>query len=297
MSLIDNITFHTLGPLHYAVREAGNPEGEPVLLLHGLMDTGAGFDALVAAIEKRSPERYRFIAPDWRGHGATEAIHDSYWFPDYLLDLERLLDKLTGRGSANPVTLVAHSMGGQIASLYAGTRPERVARLITLDSLNVPDSDPANVPGRYRGWLDAHANPPATKVYEDLETAISRIGRRYPELSAEQTDFLARQWTAEENETGRRQMRVDPWHRVALPYAFRASEAMALWREVTAAVLCIDGGDSPARYFCDDAEMQRRRACFANVTRVVVDGCGHMLHLQKPEAVAAEICAFVDAHP
>ena len=297
MSLIDNITFHTLGELRYAVREAGTSEGEPLVLLHGLMDTGAGFDALVSAMESRAPGRYRFIAPDWRGHGDTDATHDSYWFPAYLLDLERLLDVVVGRGPDNAVTLVAHSMGGQIASLYAGTRPERVSQLITLDSLNVPNSDPANVPDRYRRWLDAHSNPPATKVYDDLDTAILRIGRRYPELSADQTDFLARQWTAQEDAAGRRRMRVDPWHRVPLPYAFRASEAMALWAEVTAAVLCIDGGDSPARYFCDDAEMQRRRACFANVTHVVVDGCGHMLHLQRPEAVAAEICAFVDAHP
>lgn len=294
MSLIDNIAFHQIGDLRYAVREAGNPDGAPLVLLHGLMDTGAGFDSLVSAIEARAPGRFHYIAPDWRGHGQTTATHDSYWFPLYLLDLERLLDSGITRGSSHAVTLIAHSMGGQIASLYAGTRPERVSHLITLDSLNVPDADTDKVAGRYRRWLDAHATPPAEKSYADLDAAISRIAHRYPELSTAQTRFLAEQWTLADAD-GRRRMRVDPWHRVPLPYAFRAAEAMAVWAEVRAPVLCIDGGDSPARHFCSDAEMARRRACFADVTRAVIDGCGHMLHLQAPDAVAGEICRFLDA--
>lgn len=293
MSLIDNIAFYQIGDLRYAVREAGHPDGMPLVLLHGLMDTGAGFDPLVSAIEARAPGRFRYIAPDWRGHGQTTATHDSYWFPLYLLDLERLLDNLVGRGESNTATLIAHSMGGQVASLYAGTRPQRVSHLVTLDSLNVPDADTDKVPSRYRRWLDAHATPPTQKSHDDLDTIRSRIARRYPELSVAQTRFLAEQWTRADAD-GRRHMRVDPWHRVPLPYAFRAAEAMAVWAEVRAPVLCIDGGESPARHYCSDAEMTRRRACFADVTHAVVDGCGHMLHLQAPDAVAAEICRFLD---
>lgn len=296
MSLIDDITRHEIGhgvdTLRYAIRETGNPDGAPLVLLHGLMDTGAGFETLAAAIEARAPGRYRCIAPDWRGHGNTTATHDSTWFPLYLLDLERLLDAVVG--TERPVTLVAHSMGGQVASLYAGTRPERVSHLITLDSLNVPDSDPAKVPDRYRRWLDAHATPPTDKTYDDLESAITRIAKRYPELGDAQVRRLAEQWTVTDD-SGRCRMRVDPWHRVPLPYAFRAAEAMALWAEVTAPVLCIDGGDSTARHFCDAAEMARRRACFADLEHVVIDGCGHMLHVQNPDAVAAQICRFLDA--
>lgn len=282
-----------IGELDYAVRETGNPDGVPVVLLHGLMDTGASFEALIDAMQSIAPGRYRYIAPDWRGHGATEASHDSYWFPGYLLDLERLLDELVG--GDRPVVLVAHSMGGQVASLYAGTRPARVSHLVTLDSLNVPDSDTGEVPGRYRRWLDAHATPPSAKVYDDLETAASRIAARYPELDDSTTQRLAEQWTVGADDQGRRRMRVDPWHRVPLPYAFRGAEAKALWREVRAPVLCIDGGDSPAKYFCGDAEMAERRACFADLRHIVIDGCGHMLHLQKPQAIARHICTFLGA--
>ncbi|MES1949918.1 alpha/beta hydrolase [Salinisphaera sp. S4-8] len=282
-----------IGELDYAVREAGDPNGLPVFLLHGLMDTGASFAPLVEALEAIAPGHYRYIAPDWRGHGASQATHDSYWFACYLLDLERLIDSLVD--SDTPVILVAHSMGGQVASLYAGTRNQRVSHLVTLDSLNVPDSDTANVPDRYRRWLDAHATPPADKVYDDLDTAIARIAKRYPELDRATVERLADQWTEAEDAQGRRRMRVDPWHRVPLPYAFRAAEAKALWREVRAPVLCIDGGDSPAKYFCGEAEMAERRACFADCRHVVVEGCGHMLHLQKPQAIAGHIQAFLGA--
>ena len=163
------------------------------------------------ALEAIAPGHYRYIAPDWCGHGASQATHDSYWFPRYLLDLERLIENLVGRDT--PVILVAHSMGGQVASLYAGTRPTRVSNLVTLDSLNVPDSDTREVPSRYRRWLDAHATPPSAKVYDDIETAASRIAARYPELDESTTRRLAEQWTAAIDPQGRRRIRVDPWHR------------------------------------------------------------------------------------
>lgn len=293
MSLIDRIHHYDLNGLRYGVREAGNPQGAPLILLHGLMDTGASFDSLVSALEHRHPDRYRYLAPDWRGHGESEAIHASYWFPDYLRDLDALRMALVGGDT--PVSLIAHSMGGQVASLFAGARPKHVRHLIALDSLNVPDSDPADVPKRYRRWLDAHIEAPSARVYDDLDTAVARIGKRYPELAAEQIDRLARQWTAPQADGGRR-LRVDPWHRVPLPYGFRASEAKALWAEVEAPVLCIDGGDSPARFFTDAEEMQARRACFATSEHVVIEGCGHMLHLQQPDAVAAVIQSFIDRH-
>ena len=41
-----------------------------------------------------------------------------------------------------PVNLLGHSMGGNIASLYAGVRPDRVATLINVEGFGLPDSDP-----------------------------------------------------------------------------------------------------------------------------------------------------------
>src|SRR5690349_21173648 len=109
--------------LRYHVRAWGE-EGAPVLfMLHGWMDVSASFQFVVDALRGD----WRVLAPDWRGYGLTDWTHaDSYWYPDYLGDLEALLAHFQPR---EPATLVAHSMGGNVACIYAGTRPQRVRRL------------------------------------------------------------------------------------------------------------------------------------------------------------------------
>ncbi|GAB3681338.1 alpha/beta fold hydrolase [Salinisphaera aquimarina] len=295
MTLLEHVTFRQLGALRYAVREAGPADGTPIVLLHGLLDTGASFAALVDAIDARVPGHYRFIVPDWRGHGQTQSIDNTYWFPEYLVDLERLIDNVVGAADQR-VILVGHSMGGQVASQYAGVRPHRVSHLVTLDSLNVPDADTAETARRYRRWLDAQASPPIERVYDDTAAIAQRIGKRYPELDDNELATLAERWSESVDDTERRRMNHDVWHRATAAYGFRADEAMALWREVSAAVLCIDAAGSMMRFVIDDEEMARRRACFTTVEHVVLERCGHMLHIQRPEALADAICAFLSAH-
>lgn len=298
---IDSVTRQDLGALEYAVREAGPAGGIPLFLLHGLLDTGASFTPLVREIEARQPGQYRFIAPDWRGHGESDFVNGNYWFPDYIADLQALFDHVIGpsepaAGAAGrSIVIVGHSMGGQAASLFAGLRPDRVSHLITLDSLNVPDTRPQDVPGRYRRWLDAWRQPPEASTYTSVDAIAQRINSRYPELDAEQCRVLAHDWSRPTGNADTRRMHFDPWHRIPFPYGFRVDEARAIWREVTAPVLCIDAQDSPATRYTDAAEMTRRRACFTDIRYRVIPGCGHMLHLQKPDAVAEHICAFLAA--
>ncbi|WP_198024980.1 alpha/beta fold hydrolase [Salinisphaera hydrothermalis] len=274
-----------------AFRRFGPRDGRPLVLLHGLMDNSAGFAPLLAALEADAPLEHDVIAPDWRGHGDSDATPGAYWFPNYLADLEALLDTL---GVTEPAVLVGHSMGGQVASLYAGARPDRVAGLVTLDSLNVPDSDAADAPARYRDWLDtlAHGAAAAERVYDSIDAFAGRLARRYPELDAATRYYLAESWLRPIAD-GRWQLRADPAHRRRMPYGFRADEAAALWREVRCPVLCIDGGRSPATSFVSAETLAARRACFARIGHRTLAGCGHMLHLQDAPAVAAELRSFV----
>ena len=119
--------------LEYSVRRWGPADAPKVFLLHGWMDTSATFQFVVDALR----HDWQLIAPDWRGYGETTWLHRPYWFPDYYADLEALLAHYAPEG---PVRLVGHSMGANIAGIYAGLRPQRVARLAMLDfiGLKVP---------------------------------------------------------------------------------------------------------------------------------------------------------------
>ena len=101
-----------------------------MVMVHGWMDVAASYQFVVDAF---AHDHY-VIAPDWRGYGSPgSALHapgagpadvlagtDSYWFPDYLADLDFLIDHYSPDA---PVHLVGHSMGGNVAMLYAGVRP------------------------------------------------------------------------------------------------------------------------------------------------------------------------------
>lgn len=278
-------SFTSARGLSLCVRHWPRADGPLVFLLHGLLDTGASF----APVAEHLSPKARLLAPDWRGHGDSDRAPDGYWFPDYVADLDALIDSLAG---SEPIALVGHSMGGQIASLYAGLRPDRVSHLICLDSLNVPATASETMPRRYRDWLAAQSRPPAPRRYPDLGALAGRIHARYPELTEAQVRQLAEDWSRPDDHGGIR-LASDPLHRVPFPVAFHPEDYMAVWRQVTAPVLCLDGGRSPASRWINAAEMQRRRDCFRDVTHDLLPDCGHMLHLEQPAGVAARITQFL----
>src|SRR6516165_822812 len=127
--------FLDLRGLRIFVRSWGT-EGEPLILLHGGQDASPTFQFMVDCFERD----WRIFAPDWRGHGKSERAPQGYWFPDYIADLDALLEALfPGR----PVPLVGHSLGGNAACIYAGLRHERVSRLVSLDGFGLPDRNPS----------------------------------------------------------------------------------------------------------------------------------------------------------
>ena len=120
--------------LRYHVLTWGDPApGKvPLVMVHGWMDVAASYQFVVDALR----DDHYVIAPDWRGYGLTEVPHgDNYWFPDYLADLDFLLDHFSPE---TPVNLVGHSMGGNIAMLYAGSRPQRIRKLVNLEGFGRP---------------------------------------------------------------------------------------------------------------------------------------------------------------
>ena len=132
-------TFLQIRGLRYHVRRWPAPGAPKMVLLHGWMDVSASFQFLVDALEKE----WDVYAPDWRGYGLTEwGRADCYWFPDYIADLDFLLDQV----DSNPVNLVGHSLGGNVGALYAGVRPQRIARFANLEGFGMVPTRPEQAP-------------------------------------------------------------------------------------------------------------------------------------------------------
>lgn len=271
--------------LRYHVRRWGDPHQPLLLLVHGLLDASASFADLVEPLL----EVCQVAAPDWRGFGYTEWPADGYWFPDYVADLDALAAHYA---PTQPLWLAGHSMGGQAASLYAGLRPDRVSRLVLLDSLFMPDTPADAVVGRYRRWLQQLRTPSRPKTYASFAALAERIRVQHPRLSNEQALFVARSWGAEDGR-GRVRLLADPRHRLTMPMPYRSTDAMAIWKQVTAPTLFIDGEVSEGPGWIGAEAFAARRGCFAQAERHTVAGAGHMLHFDAPQLTGERIAEFL----
>jgi pimeloyl-ACP methyl ester carboxylesterase len=259
-----------------------------LFLLHGWMDVSASFQPVVDELQGD----WFVIAPDWRGFGLSQGTQQSYWFPDYLADLDGLLEEYS---AAQPVRVVGHSLGGNVAGLYAGVRPERVQRLVLAEGFGLAPARPEDAPDRYARWLAQNREPPRLKSYATLDEVAQRMRATNPRLTDERARYLAPQW-AEARSDGRVHLRADPWHKAGSPVLYRAEEAMACWRRITAPVLWLwgDGATLMRSMGADQALLDRYRACYAALTEQTIADAGHMMHHDQPAAFARAIEAFLE---
>ncbi|MEP6943645.1 MAG: alpha/beta hydrolase [Betaproteobacteria bacterium] len=288
--------FVELRGLRYHLRTWGDAAAPKLYMLHGWMDVGASFQFLVDALTRD----WHVIAPDWRGFGASQWCDDGYWFPDYLADLDALLDHLSG---GEPARLVGHSLGGNVVMLYAGVRPERVERVVSLEGFGIPEEAPARAPVKLAKWLDALAAPPSFRPYANLDAVADQLQKNNPRLSRERALFLAGHWARIEPD-GSARLVSDPRHKLPSPTVYRMEEVVAVWKKVSAPVLWVAAAESfiprwlaghPEGEAATDslAAVRARLAHVSNGTLASVSEAGHMLHLDRPEAVAELIEPFL----
>lgn len=293
-SLFETVRGLRLHLLTWGDRGLVTAQRPALVLAHGWMDVAASFQFLVDALRH---ERH-VIALDWRGFGLTEppAGTDTYWFPDYLADLDAVLDELS---PGQPVDLLGHSMGANVAMLYAGIRPERVRRLVNLEGFGLPNGPATLAPKRYAAWLDELKQPQRLRDYASVNEVAERLRRNNPRLSAEHAAWLAPHWSRLDETTGRWVIQGDPAHKRANPALYRAEEALACWARITAPVLWVEGRQTDvAKYWGDRyprSEFEARLKVVPTVERVILEDAGHMLHHDQPEQLAARIERFLQA--
>ena len=261
----------------------------PLVMLHGWMDVAASFQFVVDALAEQGDgaaegERY-VVAADWRGFGQSEAPPgtDAYWFPDYLGDLDALLDQLSPDA---PVDLLGHSMGANVAMIYAGVRPQRVRRLVNLEGFGMPETRPQQAPRRYAQWLDELKSPQQLRDYDSADAVAERLRKTNPLLTPPRAD-------------GRWEILGDPAHKRVNPILYRKDEVLECWRRIAAPLLWVEGDRTDLAGWWGEryskAQFHERLAVVADVEKHVLAPAGHMLHHDQPQALARVLRAFLDA--
>jgi pimeloyl-ACP methyl ester carboxylesterase len=275
--------------LAYHVRTWGPPRAPKLFMLHGWMDVSASFQFVVDALARE----WLVMAPDWRGFGLSATPQDGYWFPDYIADLDALVDSLA---PGERVDVVGHSLGGNVALLWAGVRPDKAASIVSLDAFGIPGDAADRAPGKLRTWLDALRDPPALAPYASLAAVADRLQKNNPRLPRDKAEFLAPHW-AEPLPDGTARLRADAKHKLPFPTTSRLDDMSAIWRGIACPVLWVAAADSHiGKWLAPEgdvkAEIARRFAHLRHGRLETVADAGHMLHHDQPQVVARLIEAF-----
>ncbi len=269
--------------LHYL--DWGNVDAPTVLLLHGMRDHCRTWDG----VAERLRQRFHVIAPDLRGHGDSAwPVGSTYAHIDYVYDIAQLVRQ----AKLAPVTIIAHSMGGTLACLYAGIHPEAVSRMVVVEGVGhwwkfFPRPP---VHERLALWMDGMRNLAArqAKRYASLEEAYQRMQKTNPHLSPDLALHLTVHGT-HQNEDGTYSWKFDNYTHAHSPYDVTTEDTEALWRRITAPVLFVNSkGGYPHRIGQDDT-----LAHFADARVRVIDDAGHWTHHDQPDAFMAAVEAFL----
>ena len=271
-------TNYQIGGRSYAAIEWGERQGAATVLLHGFLDHAGSWRDVAKEL---SGWRLAF---DQRGHGRSAHVPpgESYHFPDYLADLDALARQV------GPMHLVGHSMGGTVASMYAGVRPDRVLSLVVVDGLGLQDSTNEAVE-RLEHFLDDMATAPKNKTFASQAAAIMRLRSANPHLSDEYASSLAQRTTVQVE--GGLSWTWDARHRMRGAIPYRHDHHAQFLRRIRCPALSIRPEMTPFQ----DENISALEANIPHLQRAVIAGATHMVHLEKPAEVAAAIRPFLDA--
>jgi pimeloyl-ACP methyl ester carboxylesterase len=196
-----------------------------------------------------------------------------------------------------PVDLLGHSMGGNVAMIYAGVRPERVRRLINLEGFGMPESKPEQAPKRYAQWLDELKESQSLRNYGSVAEVAQRLRKTNPLLNEPRAAWLAPHWSRRADD-GQWHILGDPAHKRTNPMLYQKAEVLECWKRIEAPVLWVEGDQTDVskwwgnRYPREDFEA--RLQWLRQLERHVLSPAGHMLHHDQPEALARILDSFLN---
>jgi pimeloyl-ACP methyl ester carboxylesterase len=277
----------TVRGLSYNLRRWSKDGARPLLLLHGTQDSSVTFQFVVEQLRGH----WDIFAPDWRGHGHSDWVPGGYWLHDFLADLDVLVAQLFHNRA---VPIVAHSLGGNIAGLYAGLRPKQVSHLVSLDGFGpLLNAVPADVKTILKTNFELAESERRHSPYATIAEAAERLMRANRRLSCEKAMFLAEYSTRLESD-GIRRWLFDPAHQRTIPSLRNLGEWFAIWSDIEARVCWLASSDLRPNAPGNHREVMDERAAAMRVARrLTLSDTGHNLHHDAPTLVATAVEEFI----
>lgn len=279
---------HVLRPLGVpiAVHEWGDPEADPVVLVHGFLDHGRGFEPIALQLA----EHYRVIAYDARGHGHSGWC-DGYAWPVEVAELVEIL-----RWTGKPCFLIGHSRGGAMSTDATIQAPEMVRKLINIDGFGPPPEgfappgvrvDERTPAEKMESFLDQRRGDSGERTwraYDSIEALMERRQRQNPRLGGSWLEHFVRigsriteagfVWRADPMVVGG----FGPW---------RPQWAAKQWPSLERPMLAVIGSEQDTWGPLPESMLAPRLALVPELARATVEGAGHFAHMEQPEATVA----------
>jgi pimeloyl-ACP methyl ester carboxylesterase len=247
--------------------EQGDPNGLPVILLHGVTDSWRSFEFVLPHL----PPRLHVFSLTQRGHGDADRPMTGYSFHDFSTDVAAFMDtRQLGRA-----VIVGHSMGSGVAQRFALDYPERLSGLVLVGSFATLSANPGvhefwhNVISHLTDPIDPNlvrefqqstlAQPVPTTFFETIVQESLKVPARV--WQATFSTFLQEDWSAELG-------------------------------KITAPTLIIWGDRD--RY-CPRSDQDLLTTAIPNSRLLIYAGAGHDPHWEEPERFATDLTAFTNA--
>lgn len=276
--------------LHYV--DWGNSEKPPLLLVHGGRDHCRNWDWVAQGLR----DEWHCVAMDHRGHGDSEWVSDgNYTATDMIYDVVQMIRQLDISGSGRPVTIVAHSLGGNVCLRVAALFPELVSKLVVIEGLGPSPAVQADLEKtpyreRLREWVEKkHASAGRVpRRYATIDQALARMREENTYL----TEAQARHLTVNgvnRNEDGTYSWKFDPHLNNWQPHDAERVGIEELWGAIQCPTLLLYGADS----WASNPEQDGRLKHFNTAEVIEFENAGHWLHHDQFDRFMTTLRAFL----
>ena len=271
----------SIGSKKIAALTNGNDSAAKLLCLHGWLDNAASFQPLLPYLDE-----FHLIAIDWPGHGLSSHRSEDahYHFLDWLYDLVQLFQSQQW----SEIDIVAHSMGGMVASAFAAAFPEYVKSLTLIDSIGLLAIDSKETTRQLRkGMLSRLSRSDKNIRYHPSMTSAAAARTSVSDLSTENAQLIVSRGI--ENTEKGYQWRSDSRLRATSPYRFSMAQVKQIMTDIQAPTQLLYGNkgmDMVSLGLQEFGELFTSLECHELVG-------GHHVHMEQAEKTAKLIANFV----